>query len=187
MGRVHLHLVKEKWNTYRSSAAAHGAPDVRAVSPADQRPCRRNFDDDCGDTHDVRLFSVWCPKVVALIGALPTTLRDRSIEIRMRRRTPDERITPLRCGRIFDAHADMRRQAARWTADHKAQIEVTDPALPAGLGDRAADCWRPLVAIADQLGGSWPISPVRTPWPLSGAGDGDPADYRVGSCATSPS
>lgn len=133
-----------------------------------------------GDTHDVRLFSVWCPKVVALIGALPTTLRDRSIEIRMRRRTPDERIAPLRCGRIFDAHADLRRQAARWTADYKAQIEACDdPALPAELGDRAADCWRPLVAIADQLGGSWPDFARAAAVALSGAGDGDPADYRL--------
>src|SRR4029453_223767 len=39
-----------------------------------------------GDDHDPRAFSTWCPKAIALIGSLPGTLSDRSIEIGMRRR-----------------------------------------------------------------------------------------------------
>src|SRR5262249_27692909 len=31
-----------------------------------------------------------------------------------------------------------------------------DPTIPDSLNDRAADCWRPLLAIADLAGGSWP-------------------------------
>ncbi|MGD1149122.1 MAG: hypothetical protein ABR961_14370 [Thermoanaerobaculaceae bacterium] len=41
-----------------------------------------------GDDHDVRLFRTFCPKVAALIGDLPSTLEDRSIAIRLRRKTP---------------------------------------------------------------------------------------------------
>jgi putative DNA primase/helicase len=36
-------------------------------------------------------FSVWCPKSIALIGSLSGTLADRSIEIRMERKTRDRK------------------------------------------------------------------------------------------------
>jgi hypothetical protein len=39
-----------------------------------------------GDEHEVRGFSSWCPKWIALISALPSTLSDRSITIQMQRR-----------------------------------------------------------------------------------------------------
>jgi hypothetical protein len=41
-------------------------------------------------------FSVWCPKSIALIGSLPGTLADRSIEIRMERKTRGQKVSPLR-------------------------------------------------------------------------------------------
>src|SRR5262245_32182534 len=31
----------------------------------------------------------------------------------------------------------------------------TDPPMPAGVRNRAADSWRPLLAIADACGGEW--------------------------------
>ena len=43
-----------------------------------------------GEDHEPRMFSTWCPKAIALIGRLPTTLEDRSIVIEMRRRKKDE-------------------------------------------------------------------------------------------------
>ena len=33
---------------------------------------------------------------------------------------------------------------------------TADPDVPASLHDRAADCWRPLIAIAHLAGGDWP-------------------------------
>src|SRR5205085_948333 len=40
--------------------------------------------------------------------------------------------------------------------DHATAIAVSDPAIPEGLGDRDADNWTPLLAIADEIGGDWP-------------------------------
>ena len=34
---------------------------------------------------------------------------------------------------------------------------IDDPDVPAALNDRAADNWRPLLAIADAAGGEWPV------------------------------
>ena len=109
-----------------------------------------------GEDHDPRAFSTWCPKAIALIGALPGTLEDRSIPIAMRRRTPNERVQRLRQDRIESECAALRRQAVRWAEDHLQALHDADPVVPNGLHDRAADCWRPLLAIADRVGGTWP-------------------------------
>jgi hypothetical protein len=55
-----------------------------------------------------------------------------------------------------DSLADLRRMAQRWAADHREALAKADPDVPAGLHDRAADNWRPLLAIADVAGGNWP-------------------------------
>src|SRR4051794_1584006 len=43
--------------------------------------------------------------------------------------------------------------------------------MPSALDDRAADCWRPLLAIADSLGGTWPDAARRAAFLLSGGRD----------------
>jgi len=52
-----------------------------------------------GDRKEPKIHSVWCPKAIALIGRLPTTLEDRSISIPMRRRAPEERVGGEFCKR----------------------------------------------------------------------------------------
>ena len=121
-----------------------------------------------GDDHDPRAFSTWCPKVIALIGKLPDTLADRAIEVPMRRRTPDERVARLRQGHIERECLEGRQQAARWAADHLQALQDADPPVPASLHDRAADCWRPLLAIADQAGEEWPARARAAATALSG-------------------
>lgn len=129
-----------------------------------------------GDEHEVRTFSTWCPKAIALIGNLPDTLTDRSIGIRMRRRTSGERITRLRQDRLAGELEPLRRKAARWARDHMETLRRADPDTPAELSDRAADNWRPLLAIADVAGGIWPTEARQAAVALSGeGGDQDPA------------
>ena len=122
-----------------------------------------------GDDHEPRVFSTWCAKAIALIGKLPGTLDDRSIEIRMRRRTAAESVARLRQDRIDAECADLRRHAARWAADHLDALRNADPEVPSSLHDRAADCWRALVAIADVAGGTWPVRAREAAIALSGA------------------
>ena len=102
----------------------------------------------------VRQFSCWAPTVLAAIKILPVTWVDRSITIRMARKSRGNPVERLRedTDLGFDALAS---RGARWAADHLGQLRCADPVLPAVLDDRAADNWRMLVAIADLAGGDW--------------------------------
>ena len=42
-----------------------------------------------GDDHEPRQFVTWCPKAIAGIGGLPDTVLDRSIVVRLERRSPN--------------------------------------------------------------------------------------------------
>ena len=90
-----------------------------------------------------------------MIGSLPDTLADRSIEIRLRRRLHNEPLTRFRADRATDL-GQLARMAARWASDHLEALRRADPSIPLGLHDRAADNWGPLFAIADEAGGEWP-------------------------------
>lgn len=129
-----------------------------------------------GDTHEPRRFSTWAPLAVAKIGKLSPTLQDRSIEMKMRRRRPDEKVKRFRSDRIGGL-VELARKAARWAKDHLKVLRGTDPEIPDGLHDRAADNWRPLIAIADQAGGHWPDTARKVALSLSGGAE-DPS-YRV--------
>jgi hypothetical protein len=50
----------------------------------------------------------------------------------------------------------LRRQALRWCEDNLKTLSTADPAVPDTLNDRAADNWRPLLAVADRAGGERP-------------------------------
>ena len=108
-----------------------------------------------GDDHEPRMFSTWAATVIAMIGRLPDTLEDRSIPVQLRRRRPDETITPFRADRADDL-AILARKAARWAADHIIDLAGVDPTIPPAINNRAADNWRPLLAVADAAGGEWP-------------------------------
>ncbi len=107
-----------------------------------------------GDDFEPRIFGTWSPKVIALIGKLHDTLVDRSIEIRLQRRLPSERIERLR-DRAAPALKKVARRVARLVADNGPRIRDAEPNLPANLHDRAADNWEPLLAVADLAGPEW--------------------------------
>lgn len=134
-----------------------------------------------GDEYEAAAFSTWAPKAVALIDSgttLPDTLRDRSIELRMRRRGPGEEVERLRLDRL-DELEPIRRRAARWTGDHVEALRGADPDVPPELHDRARDNWRPLLAIADVAGGPWPERARKAARVLSTGREDDEASARV--------
>jgi putative DNA primase/helicase len=108
-----------------------------------------------GDDHEPRIFTTWAPKAIAKIGRLSGTLFDRSIPIRMARKLPADRIERLTEAEV-ERLRDHARRAARWVNDNFVALRDADPPTPVGLHDRAADNWRPLLAIADVAGGGWP-------------------------------
>jgi putative DNA primase/helicase len=104
-----------------------------------------------GEEMEPRRFDVFGPVAIALIGALPGTLADRSITIRMRRANPDEAIEPIRQATQEQA-SELVRQARRWADDHREMLRKAEPTLPATMWNRVADNWRPLFAIAEACG-----------------------------------
>ena len=108
-----------------------------------------------GDDHTVKGFNTYTPVALAGIGSLPPTLADRSIRITLHRRGADERVEDFRSDRAEPLRA-LASQAARWTANNNDTLRRLDPVMPDGMYNRRADVWRPLIAIADVAGGSWP-------------------------------
>jgi hypothetical protein len=108
-----------------------------------------------GENLQPRRFSTWAPVAIACIGVLPETLEDRSIQVTLRRRLPNEHVEPFRYDQT-NRYLDLSRMTARWSADHMQQLKAADPKVPAGIANREADNWRPLWAIADAAGDDWP-------------------------------
>jgi putative DNA primase/helicase len=108
-----------------------------------------------GDKNEPRRFSTWAPVALASIGRIADTLEDRSVIVMMQRKAPGERFDRLRGDRP-DQFDGLRRRAARWVYDARQKLEDADPDAPTFLNDRAADNWRPLLAIADAAGEDWP-------------------------------
>lgn len=108
-----------------------------------------------GDDLEPRQFSTWGACAIAMIGRLPGTLADRSIAVALQRKRQDEVVAQFRYDRT-EALDTLARKAARWAKDNTARLAGIDPAMPLSLHNRAADNWRPLLAIADSASGDWP-------------------------------
>jgi 5S rRNA maturation endonuclease (ribonuclease M5) len=100
---------------------------------------------------DVRYFDVYGPKMFAAIGRLPDTLADRSIIIRMKRRSKSQKVGRFREARAQAEGKPIHDGAARFVETHTADIErAYQKVLEADLdylNDRDADVWTPLFAI----------------------------------------
>jgi len=106
-----------------------------------------------GEDHEPRQFSVWCPKVIAMIRRPHPTLSSRSIVVELKRQAfkeRKERFTDPGCNK------KLARKAARWAADNAHELRSHEPALPNVLFNRSGDNWRGLITIADLAGGVWP-------------------------------
>lgn len=124
-----------------------------------------------GGSITVRDFRTFGPKALAGIGALPDTVADRAIAIALRRRTSAE---PCARWRERDGHAEatpLHEQLVSWAGREFiiAALRTARPSLPDGLGDRQADVWEPLLAIADLAGGEWPDRARRAAVSLAGS------------------
>lgn len=131
-----------------------------------------------GDSHEPQTFSTWGAKALALIGALPPTLHDRSITIALRRKHAGESAISLdELGR--DACDLLRGRIARLVGDYGDALTRARPERPPGLHDRAWDNWRPLIAIADLAGDDWAARARSAAAALSAAADEDEEEIAV--------
>jgi putative DNA primase/helicase len=119
--------------------------------------------------HKARRFSTWAPKAIATIRTLADTLEDRAVIVTLQRKAPNAKVERLR-KRDCKEFATLRSQAARWANDNVEKLTDPDPNIPEVLNDRAADNWRPLLAIADLAGSEWPKWAREAACLLSGEG-----------------
>ena len=102
-------------------------------------------------------YRVYAPVALAGIGdCLPDTILDRAVIVRMRRRAPDEQIEQYRERTCRADGEKLREELAAWAVDAADRIGDPWPTMPAGVHDRPADVWEPLLAVADVVGGAWP-------------------------------
>jgi putative DNA primase/helicase len=92
--------------------------------------------------------------VLSGIGALPGTLHDRSIVIRLERAKRGE-LKERFDSRRTNREQELCRKLARWSEDNRHAFESLDPKMPDGAFNRLANNWRPLYAIAEIAGGDW--------------------------------
>lgn len=130
--------------------------ELRGILNASHRKSSAYVIRTVGDDYEPAQFCTWCPKVIAMIGKLPETLEDRSITILMKRKMPKERAEKFSSVRVPPELEVLKRKVARWVLDHGTALEKADPQVPDTLNDRAADNWRPLLAVAELAGGEWP-------------------------------
>ncbi|MEP6908065.1 MAG: DUF3631 domain-containing protein, partial [Pseudoxanthomonas sp.] len=107
-----------------------------------------------GDDHTPTKFSTWAPKILCGIGKLAGTIEDRSIPLRMRRKVKGETAANIRRSDP-QPWLDLQARITRWAIDHRHAVAIARPAPAHGLGDRAQDCWEPLLCIADLAGIEW--------------------------------
>jgi hypothetical protein len=99
---------------------------------------------------------VYAAVAVAGLGWLPDTLLARSIIIRMRRRLRTEAVEPYRRRDHAPQGKEIGRRLAGWAGTVIEAAKSMRPEMPAGVEDRAADCWEALLVVADLAGGEWP-------------------------------
>ncbi|MFF4413223.1 DUF3631 domain-containing protein [Streptosporangium sp. NPDC001559] len=132
---------------------ADGNEDLRGLLNAGHqrnRPAKR-YD---AATNRVESIPTFAMAALAGIGAMPDTIEDRAVVVRMRRRSPGETVSPYRHRRDRPPLRQLAADLSTWLRADLATLEAAEPAMP--VEDRAADTWEPLVAVADHAGGNWP-------------------------------
>ncbi len=148
-------LMDEVDAIFRRKGSEDGAEDLRALLNAGHRQ-GATIPRCVGPRHDVARFAVYGAVALAGLGDLPDTLMSRSVIIRMRRRTPGEKVEPFRRRLNASTGEELRDQLAAWAQSVADQVRDVFPDMPDGIEDRPADVWEPLLAIADAAGGQWP-------------------------------
>jgi hypothetical protein len=106
-----------------------------------------------GVVDGIEEFSLWCPKVLAGNGALPATLMDHSIVIRIARKPHGEPVK--RITYEWRRLARLREEIDAWWEDSKTRIRAELRTLSDGCDNRTGDKWAALLAVARVAGGNW--------------------------------
>jgi hypothetical protein len=146
-------LVDEADTLFGSNRVAEQNEDLRALLNAGHqrgRPALRCV----GPNQIPTEFSTFAMAALAGIGEMPDTITDRAVNVTLRRRSRDEKVSQFRTRRDGPLLTALRDGLAAWCAEQLDALADAEPEMP--VEDRAADTWEPLVALADAAGGRWP-------------------------------
>jgi hypothetical protein len=152
-GEVTPTLLVDEADTIFGGKNAEANEDLRGLLNAGHQRNRPAIRWDAG-TRSLETIPTFAMAALAGIGAMPDTIEDRAVVIKMRRRAAGETVAPFRHRRDRPALTGLAAQLADWLGKHLAELEKAEPSMP--LEDRAADTWEPLIAVADLAGGLWP-------------------------------
>ena len=104
------------------------------------------------------LFPTYSPKMFAGIGVMTETVRDRSIELLLRRALPSEQrgLSRFVESRVFEDMTAVRAELVTASTLHEGWVTSAEPAAVDLASSRQVDIWEPLWVIADLIGGDWP-------------------------------
>jgi hypothetical protein len=146
-------LLVDEADTIFGGKSAEANEDLRGLLNAGHQRNRPTIRWD-SNTRSLEKIPTFAMAALAGIGAMPDTIEDRAVVVRMRRRAPGEMVKPFRHRRDRPALMNLSWELAEWLGAHLPELETAEPAMP--LEDRAADTWEPLIAVADLAGGDWP-------------------------------
>lgn len=146
-------ILLDEADTVFGSKAGDGNEDLRGLLNAGHQRNRPALRWD-HTTRSLETIPTFAMAALAGIGAMPDTIEDRAVIMRMRRRAPGEEVAPYRVRRDGPPLNAVSARLTGWLARHLDELEAAEPVMP--LEDRAADTWEPLVAVADLAGGDWP-------------------------------
>ena len=147
-------LLVDEADTIFGGKNADANEDLRGLLNAGHQRNRPAIRWDAG-TRSLETIPTFAMAALAGIGAMPDTIEDRAVVIRMRRRAPGETVAPFRHRRDRPALTDLAAQLARLARQAPGRAR-NEPSRAMPLEDRAADTWEPLIAVADLAGGHWP-------------------------------
>jgi hypothetical protein len=132
-----------------------------------------------GNNYIPTRFSTWAPLALGMIGNLPDTVKSRAIVIQMKRRRADEDpvedFHPARAREL----KTLKRKAIVWGSQNLKELTSAQPQVPDGLNNRAADNWKPLIAIGDLAGAEWAEKSRRLAIAFSGADSESPTPIQL--------
>lgn len=150
-------VLQDEADAIFGKTATPQAEDLRALFNSGYRS-GATVDRCEGDAKNMKVkeYPVFAPVALAgLAGRMPDTIRTRGVTLHMRRRRPDQKVADFRERDALAEIAPIRQQLQEWAEENEEALAAARPVMPAGVIDRSAEIWEPLLAIADLAGDDW--------------------------------
>jgi hypothetical protein len=124
--------------------------------------------------HEVLDMDPFCPKAIAAIGDIESTISDRSVHIRAIKKLRTDIRAKFQVARNGEPHPEGGPLADRfkeWAVGATEALRTASVEVPSVLHNRAEDIWTPLLLIAQMAGYEWYVRIVNAAEALVGARD----------------